>query len=282
MDSLEARERQEVPGLETSPGRPKLQNRVAVVTGGAKGMGGTICELFAREGASLLLAARDVGALDAEVDRIRGVVPDLRAATIGVDVADEAAAQAMIRRALDEYGQLDVLVNAAGITGPIETPAQEVSAEAWDEILDVNARGTFLCCKAALPQMYERRSGKIVNLAGTSGLRGYKYRAAYSSSKWAVRGLTRTLALEAGPFNVNVNCVAPGPLYGPRMTKIIDEKARVRGVSPDAIFDEYLGEQALKRFTSAVDVAYAILFLSTDESRQITGQTLTVDGGWDV
>jgi len=133
-----------------------------------------------------------------------------------------------------------------------------------------------------LPHMMARRSGKIVNIAGTSGLRGYKNRVSYSSSKWAVRGMTRTLALEVGAYNVNVNAVAPGPLYGERMDTIIREKARVRGTTPRAIFDEYLSEQALQRFTSPVDVAYAVLFLSTDESRQITGQTLAVDGGWDV
>jgi len=282
MSTLEERARREVPALETTSARPRLQDKVAVVTGGAKGMGGTICELFAREGAALLLAARDLGALDAEIERIRGVVSEVRARSMQVDVTDEAAAQAMIRRAVDEYGRIDILVNAAGVTGPIETPADRVSAEAWDQVLDINAKGTFLCCKAVLPHMMARRYGKIVNIAGTSGLRGYKHRAAYSSSKWAVRGLTRTIALDAGPYDINVNCVAPGPLYGPRMTKIIHEKARIRGVSPEAIFEEYLSEQALERFTTAVDVAYAILFLSTDEARQITGQTLTVDGGWDV
>ncbi len=281
-DFLTEREQQESPALETSSGRPKLQGKVAIVTGGAKGMGGTICELFAREGASLMLAARDRAALDSEIDRVRGIVPSVRASTTPVDVTDETSVQRMVRKALDDYGRVDILVNAAGTTGPIETPAHEVSAEAWDETLDVNAKGTFLCCKAILPHMIAHRDGKIVNIGGTSGLRGYRHRAAYSASKWAVRGLTRTIALDAGPYNVNVNCVAPGPLYGPRMTKIIREKARVRGVSAESVYDDYLREQALKRFTSAVDVAYAVLFLSTHESRQITGQALTVDGGWDV
>ena len=268
--------------LEAGSGRKKLQNKVAVLTGGAKGMGGTIAELFAREGASLVLAARDLDALDAELERIRGVVPEVRGISVRCDVADEAQVQDMVRRALDELGRVDVLVNAAGVTGPIETPVQDVPAEAIDEVLSINVKGTILGCKAVVPHMIERGEGKIVNIAGTSGLRGYKNRVAYSASKWGVRGLTRTVALEVGPYGVNCNCVAPGPLYGPRMEKIIREKARVRGTTPEAIFDEYLGEQALKRFTSPVDVAYAVLFLSTDESRQITGQVITVDGGWDV
>ena len=268
--------------LEASGDRKKLQNKVALITGGAKGMGGTIAELFAREGANLVLAARGLDALEAELERVRGLVPETRGIALRCDVTDEAQVQAMIRRTLDEFGQLDVLVNAAGVTGPIETPVQDVPAEAIDEVLSINVKGTILCCKAVVPHMTERREGKIVNIAGTSGLRGYKNRVAYSASKWGVRGLTRTIALEVGPYNVNCNCVAPGPLYGERMDKIIREKARVRGTAPEAIFDEYLSEQALKRFTSPVDVAYAVLFLATDESRQITGQVITVDGGWDV
>jgi NAD(P)-dependent dehydrogenase (short-subunit alcohol dehydrogenase family) len=268
--------------LEASGDRKRLENKVALITGGAKGMGGTIAELFAREGASLVLAARGLDALEAELERVRGVVPDTRGIAVRCDVTDEAQVHAMIRRTLEEFGQLDVLVNAAGVTGPIETPVQDVPAEAIDEVLSINVKGTILCCKAVVPHMTERREGKIVNIAGTSGLRGYKNRVAYSASKWGVRGLTRTIALEVGPYNVNCNCVAPGPLYGERMDKIIREKARVRGTAPEAIFGEYLSEQALKRFTSPVDVAYAVLFLSTDESRQITGQVITVDGGWDV
>jgi 3-oxoacyl-[acyl-carrier protein] reductase len=130
--------------------------------------------------------------------------------------------------------------------------------------------------------MIERGSGSIVNIAGTSSLRGYKNRVSYSASKWAVRGMTRTIALEAGPHGINVNCVAPGPIFGDRMDKIIRGKAERQGKTYEQVFDDYLSEQALKSFTSAVDVAYACLFLAGDESRQITGQCLTVDGGWDV
>jgi 3-oxoacyl-[acyl-carrier protein] reductase len=130
--------------------------------------------------------------------------------------------------------------------------------------------------------MIERRQGKIVNIAGTSGLRGYRNRVSYSASKWAVRGITRTIALEAGPYGINVNCVAPGPIFGDRMDRIIRAKAQKLGKSYEQVFADYLSEQALKRFTSAVDVAYACVFLASDDARQITGQCLTVDGGWDV
>jgi 3-oxoacyl-[acyl-carrier protein] reductase len=268
--------------LNLERGRRKLESKVVLITGGAKGMGGTISELFAHEGATLALAARSVADLDQEVARIREAKSDLAAITIATDVTDEVSTKAMADRVVAEYGRIDVLVNTAGVIGPIETPAQNVTAEEWDHVLDVNAKGTFLACKAVLPYMVEAKQGKIVNIAGTSGLRGYKNRVSYSASKWAVRGITRTIALEAGIHNINVNCVAPGPIFGDRMDKIIRGKAETKGLTYEQVFQDYLSEQALKRFTSAVDIAYACLFLASDESRQVTGQCLTVDGGWDV
>jgi 3-oxoacyl-[acyl-carrier protein] reductase len=262
--------------------RKKLEGKVVLITGGAKGMGGTISELFAHEGASLALAARSVSDLDQEIARVREGKKDLKAISIAADVTDEASTRAMAERVISEYGRIDILVNTAGVIGPIETPAHEVSAEEWDQVVDVNAKGTFLACKAVIPNMIANKRGKIVNIAGTSGLRGYKNRVSYSASKWAVRGITRTIALEVGIHNINCNCVAPGPIFGDRMDKIIRGKAETKGLTYEQVFNDYLSEQAVKRFTSAVDIAYACLYLASDESRQVTGQCLTVDGGWDV
>ena len=268
--------------LRPSRDRRKLDGKIALITGGAKGMGGTIAELFAMEGARLALAARSVEDLDAELERIRGNGPEAEGITIGADVTDDASTQAMAARALEQYGRIDILVNTAGVIGPIETPAHQVSVDEWDHVIDVNSKGTFLTNKAVLPSMIERGEGKIVNIAGTSSLRGYRNRVSYSASKWAVRGITRTIALEAGPHGINVNCVSPGPIFGDRMDKIIRSKAEKQGKTYEQVFDDYLSEQAIKRFTSAVDIAYACLFLASEEARQISGQCLTVDGGWDV
>jgi 3-oxoacyl-[acyl-carrier protein] reductase len=268
--------------LQASSGAPKLSGKIALITGGAKGMGGTISELFALEGATIVLAARSTEDLQQELDRIQAEVPDAKGAIVEADVTEEESALNMVRQTVDQFGRIDILVNTAGVIGPIETAAHEVSADQWDHVLDVNAKGTFLSCKAALPGMIAQKSGKIVNIAGTSGLRGYRYRVAYSASKWAVRGITRTIALEVGIHNINVNCVAPGPIFGDRMDKIIKGKAATKGLSYDQVFNDYLSEQAIKRFTSAVDIAHACLFLASDEARQVTGQCLTVDGGWDV
>lgn len=258
----------------------RLRDQVAVVTGAAKGMGRAIVLRLAGEGAAIALAAREAPPLEAVATEVQAL--GWRALVVPTDVRDEASVRAMVEAVLDAFGRVDILVNCAGTTGPIETPVHEIKVEEWDEVLAVNLRGTFLPTKHVVPVMLQQRRGKIVNIAGTSGLRGYKLRAAYSSSKWAVRGFTRTVALELGPHGINVNCVAPGIVGGDRMDRLCREKARKRGWTPEQVYDEYLQEMALRRVTTADDVASAVCFLCTEDSRNMAGQCLTVDGGWDV
>jgi len=258
----------------------KLADRIAIVTGAAKGMGRDICLTLAREGAHLTLAAREPAPLEALAREVEAI--GRRALVIPTDVTDEPAVERMVARARATFGRIDILVNAAGITGPIETPVWEIKADDFDQVIAINLRGTFLPTKHVLPGMIQQRSGKIVNISGTSGLRGYKNRAAYSSSKWALRGFTRTVALEAGPYNVNVNALHPGIVGGDRMDKLCREKARRRGWTPERVYQEYVDEMALRRITIAQDVANAVLFLVSDDSSNMTGQSVTVDGGWDV
>jgi NAD(P)-dependent dehydrogenase (short-subunit alcohol dehydrogenase family) len=258
----------------------KLAGRVALVTGAAKGMGSEICLALAREGADLVLAARDVSALEALAREVDGL--GRRGLVVACDVTDEPAVERLVARAREAYGHIDILVNAAGVTGPVETPVEQIKADDFRAVLESNVVGTFLPIKHVLPGMIERRYGKIVNISGTSGLRGYKYRAAYSSSKWALRGLTRTVALEAGPHNVNVNALHPGIVAGDRMDRLCREKAKKRGWTPEQVYQEYVAEMALRRVTTARDIANAVLFLVSDDSANMTGQSVTVDGGWDV
>ncbi len=259
----------------------RLENRIAIITGAAKGMGSAITRTLGREGANLMLTARDLGPLDAIAEEVRAM--GRRVETISTDVTDPKQVEAMVtatKAAFDE--RIDILVNVAGTTGPIETPVQDIDPADFMEVLDINVRGTFLPIKYTLPTMIAQKYGKIVNIGGSSGLRGYKYRTAYSSSKWALRGLTRTIALEAGPHNINVNIVMPGIVHTPRMDKLCEEKARLRGWTFEQVYQEYVDEMCLGRVTEPEDVAEAVVYCASEESKNMTGQMIPVDGGWDV
>lgn len=259
----------------------KLANKNAVVTGAAKGMGAAITETLAREGADIFLTARDTAALDSVAEVVRKL--GRRAEICSCDVVDEKSVAAMAEKAMKFFGRrIDILVNVAGVTGPIETPIQDIKPDDFSYVIEANIRGTYLPIKYIVPAMIAQRSGKIVNIGGTSGLRGYKNRAAYSSSKWGVRGLTRTVALEVGEHNINCNVICPGIVHTPRMEKLCREKARVRGWTYDQVYAEYVQDMALKRVSQPQDIANAVLFMASDDARNITGQELAVDGGWDV
>jgi len=259
----------------------RLENKKAIVTGAAKGMGAAITTTLAREGADIVLAARDTAALD-EVAAEVGAL-GRTAHVVACDVTDEAQVAAMVDHAKTAFdGRIDILVNVAGVTGPVETPVQDIAADDFTYVITANERGTFLPIKHVVPTMIEQQSGKIVNIGGTSGLRGYPMRTAYSASKWAVRGITRTVALELGRHNINVNAVCPGIVETPRMQKLCEGKAKVRGWTVEQVYEEYVQDMALKRVTTPQDVANAVLFMASEDSRNITGQELAVDGGWDV
>ena len=261
---------------------PPLRDKVAVVTGAAKGLGGAITDVLACDGAHLVLAGRDREALESHAARLDDEYPERQGLVAACDVTKEDDVRAMIGAAVERFGGLDILVNTAGVIGPIETPAQDVSAEDFRRVLDVNVVGTFLPCKFAIPHLIERGGGRIVNIAGTSGLRGYRNRVSYSSSKWAVRGLTRTLALELGPHGITVNAICPNVTHGERMTKIVNEKARRLGVTPENVFADFAGQTALGRFIEDSDVAHAVRFLVSEGARNVTGHDIVVDAGWDV
>ncbi len=263
-------------------GTPPLRGQVAIVTGAAKGIGAVVCEYLAQDGAHVALAGRDEGALSAKAAELDERFPGRASLPVRCDVTDEEQVRAMAEAVADNFAGLDILVNCAGGTGPIETPAQDYPVEEFRRILDLNVIGTFLPCKYVIPHLIERGGGRIVNIAGTSGLRGYRNRSGYSSSKWAVRGLTRTLALELGRYGITVNDVCPNVTHGGRMDKIVAEKARVTGRTEDEVYADFTAQTALGRFVEESDVAAAIRFLVSPGAANITGHDIPVDAGWDV
>jgi 3-oxoacyl-[acyl-carrier protein] reductase len=262
--------------------RGLLSGQVAIVTGGGKGIGARTAERLAKDGADLALAGRDLEALAAHAGVLDSKYVERSTLAIECDVTDEAGVKTMVATTVSRFGRLDILVNTAGGTGPIETAAADYPAEAFMDILKLNVLGTFLPCKHAIPHLIKAGGGRIVSLSGTSGLRGYRNRSGYSASKWAVRGLTRTLALELGPYGITVNDVCPNVTNGARMDRIIQVKAERTGLAPEAVYDEFASQTALGRFVEEDDVAAAICFLVSDEARNITGHDIPVDAGWDV
>ncbi len=259
----------------------RLENRNVIITGAAQGMGGTITRRLAEEGANLFMTARSREPLSELCDELRA--KGHKVDFLEGDCTIEANVEKIVAAALKFFdGRIDVLVNAAGATGPIETPVWEIGAQDFEDLLRKNIIGPFLPMKHVMPTMIKQRYGKIVNIGGGSGMRGYKNRAAYSSSKFGVRGLTRSAALDAGPYNVNVNAIMPGIVHTPRMEKLCRVKAEKRGWTYEQVYDEYLDEMALHRVTMPEDIANAVVFLSSDESKQMTGQEMVICGGWAV
>jgi NAD(P)-dependent dehydrogenase (short-subunit alcohol dehydrogenase family) len=257
----------------------QLRDKVALITGPAKGMGRAVTLAFAKEGTRLVLAGRDTAAIDPVANEAREL--GVEAIVVPCDLIVASQTEALAARTLQAFGQIDVLVNVAGGSGPIGKTGWETTTEEFNEIVQLNMTGCFNTMRAVLPSMLERRSGKVVNVGGTFGMRGRAGRMAYSASKWGLRGITKSFALEAGPHGINVNCVAPGMVDGPRFRdKVCADMARKLGITLEEAMTRHAADYALRRVSTDADVANACLFLASDVSRQITGVDLPVDGGW--
>lgn len=256
-----------------------LKGRVAVITGPAKGMGASVTKAFAAEGCKLVLIGRDVGAIDPVAAEVKAM--GVEAIVVRCDLTDPAQCEAAAKAALDAFGRIDILVNIAGGSGPIGKTGAQTTPDEFDEIVTLNMNGCFHTMQAVLPAMMAQKYGKIVNVGGTFGMRGRAGRMAYSASKWGLRGITKSFALEVGQHNINVNYVAPGMVDGPRFRdKVCADMAKKLGITLEEAMERHAADYALKRVTTDADVANACLFMASDVSRQMTGVDLPVDGGW--
>lgn len=250
-----------------------------MITGPAKGMGAAITTAFAAEGVKLALVGRDVAAIEPVAKEARALGAD--AIVVPCDLTDAGQCEKAAAATIEKFGRIDILVNVAGGSGPIGKTGVETTPDEFDDIVTLNMNGCFHTMRAALPSMMAQRYGKIVNVGGTFGMRGRAGRMAYSASKWGLRGITKSFALEVGPYNINVNCVAPGMVDGPRFRdKVCADMAKKLGITVEQAMERHAADYALKRVTVDNDVANACLFLASDASRQITGIDLPVDGGW--
>ena len=249
-----------------------LSGRVALVTGGATGIGAAIARTFVVAGARVIIAGRDRARLAATAERIA-------AEPIAADVSDEASVAALFARIDAGPGGPDILVNNAGITGPVARAA-DMEMEAWDETMAINVRGTLLCIKYAVPRMRARGGGSIINMSSLMGLRGMPMRSAYTASKYAVLGITDAVSQEVGVDNIRVNALCPGAVNGELMQRVIAARVAAEGRSAEEIARSvYTDRASLRRWVEPEEVAAAALFLASPASAAITGERLRVDAG---
>ncbi|MEN8585174.1 SDR family oxidoreductase [Arthrobacter sp. KBS0703] len=240
-----------------------------LVTAGANGIGLAIANKFRDLGATVFVTDIDADAV--EKARVNGL-----AAAVS-DVSDEDQVRHLMNTVREELGGLDVLVNNAGIAGPTG-PVETLDTAAWKATFDVNIHGQFFCIKHALPMLRQGRDASIVNLSSAAGRLGMAGRSAYSASKWAVVGLTKTLAIELGPDQIRVNAICPGAVNGPRIDAVIAAKAQMLDRPADEVSTLYHSQSSLGRLIEAVDIANMAAFAASDMARNVNGQALAVDG----
>lgn len=247
----------------------RLANKVAIITGSASGMGQVAAELFAREGASVVVT-------DVAVQEGESVARAIREASgqaifVKANVADEEDVKQLVDAAIAKFGRIDILYNNAGIMPPDDTSVTETSGDTWDRVMDVNLKSAFLCSKYTLPHMVEQKNGSIINVASFVAFLGCTVpQDAYTASKGGMLSLTKSLAVQYGPHGIRCNAICPGPIETPLLRSLwVSKEAR----------DLRLNRVPLGRFGEAKDIAYMALYLASDESSWTTGAWLTVDGG---
>ncbi len=242
-----------------------------VVTAAAAGIGLAVARAFKAAGATVRLCDADAAA----VERVRAE-PAGEGAEV-VDLRDGRAIDGWLDSVIGELGGVDVLVNNAGVKGPTAM-VEEVAPEEWDECLAVSLDSHFRCIRAVAPVMKQQGSGSIINISSTAGLYGYGMRTPYAAAKWAVVGLTKSVAVELGPHGVRCNCVCPGTVRGERMDRVITAEAECRGVPAAEVQAEYLSGQSIARWVEPEEIAAMCLFLASPAAAMVSGQAIAVDG----
>ena len=242
-----------------------------MITAAASGIGRAIAKAFSAEGAKVHVCDVNEDALK----NFREEFPDI--AATHVNVRSEGEIDAWFDDALDDLGSLDVLINNAGIKGPT-APIDDIDYADWRECLDICLDSHFLCARRAAPVMKAQKSGLIINISSTAGLYGFGNRTPYAAAKWAVIGLTKSLAIELGPHNVRCNAICPGAVRGERINRVIQGEADVRGVDFDVVAKEMVWSQSISRFVEPDEIADMCLFLASPAAKMVNGEAIAVDG----
>jgi NAD(P)-dependent dehydrogenase (short-subunit alcohol dehydrogenase family) len=249
----------------------RLDGKRVVLTAGAAGIGRATLATLVEVGAEVVTCDVDQAALD----RLRGELPTVPA--ILADVAKETDVDALFELALERLGGLDILVNNAGIAGPTGS-IEDIAPDDWRRTLEVNITGQYLCARRAVPHLKAAGGGSIVNLSSAAGRFGFALRTPYAASKWAVVGLSKSLAIELGPDQIRVNAVCPGAVEGDRIDRVIAAKAEAQGVAFEAMREEVVRTASMRQLIGVQDIANMILYLCSDAGRLVSGQAIGVDG----
>ncbi|MBN1123109.1 MAG: sorbitol-6-phosphate dehydrogenase [Anaerolineae bacterium] len=258
-----------------------LEAKTAVVTGGARGLGQEICQRLAAEGCNVVVADID-GEGAAETAAEIAESTDQKAIGVQVDVTDEAQVEAMVRRAVEAFGSLDILVSNAGIL--IAEAIDEFPAEKWQAVINVNLVGYMLCAKHASRVMKEQQSGAIIQINSKSGKKGSYKNSAYAAAKFGGIGLTQSIALELAEFGVRVNAICPGNLLDSPLwvNSLYSQYAKNLGITEEEVRQKYIDQVPMKRGCTYEDVCNVVVFLASDQASYMTGQAINVTGGQEM
>jgi len=252
----------------------RLSDKIAIVTGASRGLGRAISLALAQEGADLVLADKDPTDDTAKLVQVIG----RKALSIRLDIRNMPDVESMVSRALKEYGKIDILINNAGVF--IAANVVDMTEQEWDLVLDVNAKGCFLCCKTVAREMIRQNiPGKIVNISSNAGLIGYAGYSAYCVSKFGIIGFTQSLAKELAPYNIHVNAICPGDIETDMLIDEIKKVARTRSESEEVVKKEKMLSIPIGRFAKPNEVARLVVFLASEESNYVTGAFVKITGG---
>jgi NAD(P)-dependent dehydrogenase (short-subunit alcohol dehydrogenase family) len=259
----------------------RLKDKVAIITGGGKGIGRAIASAFASEGAGVVMAARTRSKLEEVAEEIRAQGGNAQA--IQTDITDERQIERMVAETIQAYGRIDILVNNSGIAGPT-APVVDLDLDKWNEVLAIDLTGGMLCAKHVLKHMIPQKSGVIINIVSEGGRSGdgrsgYPMRSPYCCSKAGLIALTETLSVEVGEFNIRVNAISPAAVRGERIINVVKGRSKATGLPFEEVMGTLVENYSLKRPAEESEIAAAAVFLASDESSAITGQTLVTNCG---
>jgi len=253
----------------------ELEGKVAIVTGAASGIGEACALGFSKEKTKVVVSDINIENAQKVANKIKEMGGE--ALAIKTDVTQEADVNELTKKTLEKFGKIDILVNNAGVTRAIAFV--DLDEEEWDRVFNVNMKGVFFCTKAVVPHMIKQKSGKIISISSQAGKQACAYSAHYCTTKFSVRGLTQSLAKELAEHNINVNAVCPGIVPTPIWDPLLRGFSKIRNIPEEEVFNEFINGIPLRRPQSPEDIANMVLFLSSEVSKNMTGQSINVTGG---